>query len=123
MLLSPTIDQHKYDKAIADFSAAIQVDPKYADAYFNRGNAHDNKGEYAEAIADYSTVTQLEPQNVDAYNSLAWDLATAPQESARDGKKQLSWQQRPVSCRLGKNLLRWTHWRRLMRKLEILKTP
>ena len=39
------------DRAIADFSEAIRLDPKLAAAYFNRGNAYDDKGDAGKAIA------------------------------------------------------------------------
>lgn len=32
-----------YDRAISDFNRAIEIDPKHADAYNNRGNAYYNK--------------------------------------------------------------------------------
>jgi tetratricopeptide (TPR) repeat protein len=46
--------KEQYDAAIAEFNAAIEVDPKNADAY--RGRAAANRGlkKYNEAIADYS---------------------------------------------------------------------
>ena len=34
-----------HDKAIADFTQAIELNPLYADAYRNRGNAWNDKGE------------------------------------------------------------------------------
>jgi len=32
-----------YDRAISDFNKAIEIDPKHAKAYNNRGNAYNNK--------------------------------------------------------------------------------
>jgi tetratricopeptide (TPR) repeat protein len=40
--------------AIADYNQAIQLNPKYAKAFNNRGFAYNNKGEYDRAIADYT---------------------------------------------------------------------
>ena len=34
----------EYDKAIADYTEAIRLDPKYAEAYYNRGMAYGNEG-------------------------------------------------------------------------------
>jgi tetratricopeptide (TPR) repeat protein len=42
------------DRAIADYSEAIRLDPKYASAYNNRGTACRAKGDNDRAIADYS---------------------------------------------------------------------
>ena len=43
-----------YDRAIADFSAAIRLDPKYDPAFNNRGAAYLAKGENDRAFADFS---------------------------------------------------------------------
>ena len=33
------LNQKNYDQAIETFNAALKINPKFADAYFNRGNA------------------------------------------------------------------------------------
>jgi tetratricopeptide (TPR) repeat protein len=42
-----------YDKAIAEYTKAIKLDPNDAGAYFNRGIAYGYKGDYDQAIADF----------------------------------------------------------------------
>ena len=42
----------EYDKAIEDFSEAIDFDPKDAKAYGGRGEAYRKKGEFEKAAAD-----------------------------------------------------------------------
>ena len=42
----------QYDKAIADYTKAIHLDPRCAAAYFGRGSVYGYKGEYDKAIAD-----------------------------------------------------------------------
>ena len=54
--------QSKYDNAIADYTAAIKIDPKYREAYNNRGNAYRRKGDHALAIADYTEAIKLNPK-------------------------------------------------------------
>jgi len=49
----------EYDKAIADYTKAIRIDPKFASAYSNRGSAYGMKGEYDKAIADYTKAMEL----------------------------------------------------------------
>ena len=49
-----------YDGAIADFTKAIELDPKYATAYYNRGSAYDDKGEKGIAEADWGKAKELE---------------------------------------------------------------
>ena len=57
-----------FDRAIADYSEAIRLDPKLAAAYNNRGNAYKNKGDFDRAIADLSEAIRLDPKLASAYN-------------------------------------------------------
>jgi tetratricopeptide (TPR) repeat protein len=43
------------------------IDPEYALAYFNRGNAYQAKGLYEEAIRDYTKVLAIDPEDAEAY--------------------------------------------------------
>src|SRR5438309_1450787 len=60
-------NQGEHDKAIADYTQAIQLDPKSVGAYYNRANSYDNKGDQARAIADYTQAIGLDPELVGAY--------------------------------------------------------
>jgi Flp pilus assembly protein TadD len=53
--------QKRYTSAVADFSAAVKLAPKFAKAFFNRGIAHENLGNAAQAAADRKTAVMLEP--------------------------------------------------------------
>ncbi|MDR2662302.1 MAG: tetratricopeptide repeat protein, partial [Treponema sp.] len=55
------------DAAIADYTAAIRLNPNLADAYNNRGNAYTNKGELDSAIADYTAALTLDSELTEAY--------------------------------------------------------
>lgn len=59
------------DDAIQNFSKAIQIKPKYSDAYWGRGMARKMKYEYKEAGEDLEKAIQLDPNNDEAYISLA----------------------------------------------------
>ena len=63
--------QHKqnYDKAIADYNESIRLDPKYAIAYNNRGDAWYHKKEYDKAIADFNEAIRLDPKTAVAYSN------------------------------------------------------
>jgi lipoprotein NlpI len=56
------IQAKDYDRAIADFNEAIQLEPTSADAYDGRGTAHFAKGEIDEAIADDDEAIRLGPK-------------------------------------------------------------
>src|SRR5262245_14112813 len=48
-----------YDQAIAAFSRAVELDPNFAPAYYNRGWMYALKGEQARAVADYQRAATL----------------------------------------------------------------
>ena len=60
-------EQGDYAGAIADFDRAIELDPDYALAYLNRGNAKSFKGDHEEAIIDFDRAIDLDPSNAEAY--------------------------------------------------------
>ncbi len=57
------------DDAIADYSRAIENDPKDADIYNNRGVAYEYKGELDRALADYDRAVALNPKLATAYSN------------------------------------------------------
>jgi tetratricopeptide (TPR) repeat protein len=62
-------DRHEYDRAIADYTQAIHLQPDYAEAYNNRGYAYYWQGQYPNAIADYDRAIALRPTYPYAYNN------------------------------------------------------
>ena len=58
-----------YEAAIADFDAAIRIQPNYALAYCGRGFAKEGLGQYFAAISDYDTAIRLQPNYAYAYHS------------------------------------------------------
>jgi tetratricopeptide (TPR) repeat protein len=58
------------DRAIADFGEAIRIDPKYADAFFQRARIwNDNKHNYDRAIADNTEAIRLAPRLAAAFDN------------------------------------------------------
>jgi tetratricopeptide (TPR) repeat protein len=49
----------QYDKAIADCTKAIELEPDLADAYYNRAIAHRKNGDRVKADADHVSAKQL----------------------------------------------------------------
>ena len=58
----------KYQEAIADFDKLLEINPKYKDAYFERGNAKYKAGKKKEACDDWKIAKEYE--NKDAEKSL-----------------------------------------------------
>ena len=50
------IQDHKFELAIADYTAVLRIDPYNAHAYHNRGLAFDKIGSFDQAIADFTKV-------------------------------------------------------------------
>ncbi len=50
------------DRAIADYDAALQLDPDYALAFCDRGVAYSTKGDRLRAIAEYDEAIRRDPQ-------------------------------------------------------------
>jgi tetratricopeptide (TPR) repeat protein len=58
-----------YDRAIADYTAALRLEPNNPRPMNLRGIAYRLKGEYDAAIADYDAVLKREPNNAQTYNN------------------------------------------------------
>ncbi|MGO9597505.1 MAG: tetratricopeptide repeat protein [Isosphaeraceae bacterium] len=65
------------DSAIRDFSKAIELNPKYAGAYLDRGISLTAKGKLREAIADLREAIKLDPKYSFNYNALGVALTRA----------------------------------------------
>lgn len=62
-------DKEVLQDSIDAYSNAISLNPKYADAYYNRGLAKVELGQYRDAITDYDEAIRLNPNDVSAsYN-------------------------------------------------------
>jgi tetratricopeptide (TPR) repeat protein len=54
-------DRGKYDRAIAYYTRAIEINPAEPLAFINRGSAYGQKGQYHRAVADLSRAVELDP--------------------------------------------------------------
>jgi hypothetical protein len=57
----------KYEEAVAEYTKAIELDPKLAAAYYNRGLAYFKMKQYDSALADFNKTLELNPKS-----STAW---------------------------------------------------
>ena len=56
------------DRALADFNRALEINPRDAFTYINRGNVYNATGDLNQAIADFSRALQINPRYAEAYN-------------------------------------------------------
>lgn len=81
--------EHKLDKALDAYSAAIKIEPRREFTLQVRADTYLNQGMQKEAIADYEKALSLVPDNSGVLNNLAWVLATSPEAKLRNGKRAL----------------------------------
>jgi tetratricopeptide (TPR) repeat protein len=62
-------ERSQYDRAIRGYTEAIRLDPDYAAAFKDRGNAYRRKHEYDRAIQDYDEAIRLKPDYALAFNN------------------------------------------------------
>jgi tetratricopeptide (TPR) repeat protein len=76
----------QYDKAIADYSQALQLDPTHAAALCGRGCAYNNSGQPAIALDDESRAIDLDPKSVQAWcnRGIAFNKLGQPNRALAD---------------------------------------
>ncbi|MEO0934241.1 MAG: tetratricopeptide repeat protein, partial [Cyanobacteria bacterium J06641_2] len=65
------LNLENYPNAIPDFTQAIEINPNYLDAYYNRGCCYFYIQDYQAAINDFSFSIQINPQYLQAYSARA----------------------------------------------------
>jgi tetratricopeptide (TPR) repeat protein len=60
-------DKKDYARALADFTQAIELNPKQADIYIARGMTYGHMGDYNRAIADYTRGIEINPRDAGFY--------------------------------------------------------
>ena len=63
------LEKRQYNRSIAYFDKAIELNPRYAEAYYNRGLAYEKKGIYSKAISEYTQAIEINPKYIDAYDN------------------------------------------------------
>ena len=79
-----------YGNALTDYNRAVQFDPEAAEAYVYRGEAFAELGDYDRAAEDYRRAVQLDNTLGTAYRSIAWLMATCPEERFRETDRALA---------------------------------
>jgi tetratricopeptide (TPR) repeat protein len=60
--------QEKYKEAVLDYTKAIETDPNYANAYYNRGYVYIEMKKYKLAISDLDKAIEINPKYAAAYH-------------------------------------------------------
>lgn len=64
------LSEGNYEEAILAFTAAIEIDPKRAEAYIGRGEAYQLNGDLQNALLDFETAFELSPDEPDLLERL-----------------------------------------------------
>jgi tetratricopeptide (TPR) repeat protein len=83
-------EQRKTDDAITYYQKAVDIRPDYTDAENNLANAFIQKGLFAKALATYEQALKMNPGSILVRNNMAWQLATCPDPSFRDGGRAVT---------------------------------
>jgi tetratricopeptide (TPR) repeat protein len=59
----------EYERAISDYTKALEINPKLAEVYYNRGATYSRKQEYDKAISDYTKSLEINPKLAEAYGN------------------------------------------------------
>jgi tetratricopeptide (TPR) repeat protein len=94
----------RMDEAVVQFRKVVKLQPESAEAYYNLGDALVQNGKEAEAITNLHRAVEINPDYSDAANDLAWELATAPQASVRNGSLAVELAQHANQLANGKDL-------------------
>jgi len=79
--------QGKWEEAVVYYQKALSLRPDWAEAQYSLGVSFFQRGNEDAAIDHYQKALQIKPDYTDAENNLAWELATSPRPSLRDGRR------------------------------------
>ncbi|HYC45558.1 MAG TPA: tetratricopeptide repeat protein [Burkholderiales bacterium] len=98
-----------HDRAIADFTMAIELDPKLAGAHFNRALAYSEKDDHAAAVADYDAALRLSPREARAYigRAVEWTLLGEYARAAADYEQAMRLQPESFNAYFGRGRARF----------------
>lgn len=64
------LEEQNYEKARLEFKNVVQIDPKYAEAYYFLGQVNEGDKEWRKAYSSYSKAVELAPENLEARTRL-----------------------------------------------------
>ena len=63
--------QGRFEEALKDYTAAIQLNPRHCRAFYNRAFSNDRLRRYDAAVSDYTRALDIQPGNATAYHNRA----------------------------------------------------
>lgn len=64
--------QKSYKEAFVELNKAIEIDPKYAEAYYWRGRTLVNLGQMEQGVDDFKAAVKFKPDYAEAHDNLGW---------------------------------------------------
>ena len=82
----------EHDRALAEYTRALELDPRFANAYRGRAELNRKMGRLAESLADAEQALSLDPKNPFAHDTRAHALAALGRrnEAIAEYKKALA---------------------------------
>jgi tetratricopeptide (TPR) repeat protein len=93
----------RFREALADYDRAAELKPDDVEAIVNRGDAQRSLGQWREAARNYQQAVTLDNRSGQAYRSVAWLMATCPEEKYRKGQLAVQAAERAVQLDGGKD--------------------
>lgn len=83
------VDRVKHDQAVKEFTRAIEISPRFVEAYLCRGLSYDVREQYDQAIKDYTKSIEIDPRDVTTYlnRGLVYDEKGQYDQAAKDYTK------------------------------------
>ena len=75
-------EKHDYERAIADLTQAIRLNPRNTLTIYNRAMAYRAKGEPERAVPDFDLVLKINPADAFAITTAGWPIATCATTTA-----------------------------------------
>lgn len=84
--------KREWDEAVLQYTVAIELNPDFTEAFYNRGNIWLARRDYDHALADFDEAIKQNPFFIDALNnrSTAWYLQGAYDESISDSDRVIA---------------------------------
>ena len=84
-------DQKYYDRAIENYTQAIELDPNSVEAFVMRGKCKFNSGAFKDSVADFTKAIDLDPKNAEVckHRALAYASLRQFDPAIADGEQAL----------------------------------